>query len=95
MIRINFSLSPREDNTSLSAFIKKLIGINNFDYEIRKKSLDARRGKAKFVYTVDVFPENADENAIASRCGGTVLPPEEEYIFPTPNKIPQKRPFAL
>ncbi len=92
MIRISFSRSPREDNTSLSAFIKNHIGINNFDYEIRKKSLDARRGKAKFVYTVDIFPENADEEAIANRCGGMVLPLEEEYIFPIPDRMPEKRP---
>lgn len=92
MIRINFSVSPREDKTSLSAFIAKYIGIKDFDFEIRKKSLDARRGKVKFVYTVDIFPHNADEKLLAERVGGIVLEEEAEYTFPTPENIPIERP---
>lgn len=93
MIRITFSRSPREDNTSLSVFLKKLIGTEKFEYEIRKKSLDARRGKAKFVYTVDVFVSD-DEEKIAKRCGGTILPKEEEYVFPTAKNTKNKRPVV-
>ncbi len=94
MIRISFSRSPREDSTSLLVFIQNLIGITDFDFEIRKKSLDARRGKAKFVYTVDLFVKNGNEAEIAKGIGGTVLAPEAEYAFPKTDKIPQKRPIV-
>ena len=93
MIRINFARTPREDNTSLSDFIGNLIGTADFSFEIRKKSLDARRNKAKFVYTVDIFVKG-DEEEIAQKCGGTVLPPEEEYIFPAPKNMPKHRPVV-
>lgn len=94
MIRISFSRSPREDSTSLLVFIQNLIGITDFDFEIRKKSLDARRGKAKFVYIVDLFVKNGNEAEIAKGIGGTVLAPEAEYAFPKTDKIPQKRPIV-
>lgn len=92
MIRLSIMRSPREDNTSLAEYIQNLIGLTNFDFEIRKKSLDARRGRAKFVYTVDIFLKDADEESIARLCGGTVLPEEEEYSFPKAIKKPEKRP---
>ncbi len=94
MIRITFSILPREDNTSLAGYISKLIGLTDFNFEIRKKSLDARRGNAKFIYTVDIYLNNADESAVALRCDGTVLPQEEEYSFPVPAVLPQKRPVV-
>ncbi len=94
MIRINFSRLPREDNTSLLVFLKKLVGHENFDFEVRKKSLDARRGKAKFVYTVDLFLKNGNEEDLANKIGGTVLPPEDEYVFPSSHKLPKKRPVV-
>lgn len=94
MIRISFSRLPREDNTSLLVFIQKLVGSKDFDFEIRKKSLDARRGKAKFVYTVDLFLKKGNENEIAEKIGGTVLPNEEEYAFPIPKAFPKKRPVV-
>ena len=75
-------------------FIKKLVGFEDFDFEIRKKSLDARRGKAKFVYTVDLFIKNRNEEELAEKIGGTVLPEEEEYSFPVTKSVPQNRPVV-
>ncbi len=94
MIRITFSRSPREDNTSLLAFIQQLVGKVEFDFEIRKKSIDARRGRVKLVYTVDIFLKNGNEEKVAKKIGGTVLPPEEEYRFPVTSKSPKKRPIV-
>ncbi len=94
MVRLNLERSPREDALPLEKRISEIIGkpIGSFDYEIRKKSIDARRNKVKFVYTVDIFVHSGDEEKIASRCGGTVVEAEEEYCFPTATKMPKKRP---
>ena len=83
MIRLTTERSPREDALPLEAHLADLLSlpVGSFDYEIRKRSLDARRGMAKFVYTVDIFV-SGDENKIAKRCEGRVQPPEEEYSFP-------------
>ncbi len=94
MIRITLERSPKEDTLSIENKISEIAGLSlgTFDFEIRKKSLDARRNKAKFVYTVDVFAHGIDEEMIASRCKGTVCTPEAEYRFPAPAKKPEKRP---
>ena len=96
MIRVSFERSPKEDALSLEKALSQMIGLEmgGFDYEIKKKSLDARRNKVKFVYTVDIFINGLDEKKIASRCGGTVLPEEEEYIFPKANITPKFRPVV-
>jgi len=96
MIRFTLERSPREDALSIENKISEITGleIGSFDFEIRKKSLDARRNKAKFVYTIDLFTNGFDENKIALRCGGNIVPREEEYIFPTPNRTPEKRPVV-
>ena len=94
MVRLNLERSPYEDALPLENSLSLLIGkpIGSFDYEIRKKSIDARRNKVKFVYTVDVFLNSGDEDEVALRCGGTVCEKEEEYRFPAVSKIPKKRP---
>ena len=94
MIKLTLERSPREDALPLEAHLAHLLGLNmgGFDYEIRKKSLDARRGKAKFIYTVDIFASGLDEEKLAERCGGTVALPEEEYSFPTTESTPKYRP---
>ncbi len=96
MIRVTFERSPKEDALSLESALSELTGleIGGFDYEIKKKSLDARRNKAKFVYTVDVFANGSDEEKIASRCGGTVMLSEEEYKFPEARFMPENRPVV-
>lgn len=96
MIRLTLERSPKEDALSIESKIAELTGqdVGGFDYEIRKKSLDARRNKAKFVYTVDVFANGLDEAKIASRCNGTVCAPEQEYAFPIPTKKPKLRPVV-
>ena len=94
MVRLNLERSPHEDALPLENHISQIIGkpLGSFDFEIRKKSIDARRNRVKFVYTVDVFVHSGDEERIASRCGGTVVEKEEEYTFPTASKLPEKRP---
>ncbi len=94
MIRFTLERSPREDALSIETKIAEIIGlpVGGFDFEIRKKSLDARRNKAKFVYTVDLFTNGINEEKIALRCGGNIIPREEEYVFPTTDRTPQKRP---
>jgi uncharacterized FAD-dependent dehydrogenase len=94
MVRLNLERSPREDALPLEGCISEIIGkpIGGFDFEIRKKSIDARRNKVKFVYTVDIFVHSGDEEALASRCGGAVIEKEDEYRFPESTKTPDKRP---
>ncbi len=96
MIRLTLERSPREDALPLEARLSEIIGLpeGSFDCEIRKKSLDARRGRAKFVYTVDIFVNGLDEEKIASRCGGSILQSEEEYCFPAAKSLPKSRPVV-
>ena len=94
MIKLTLERSPREDALPLEEHISTMLGIKKEDFslEIRKKSLDARRGKAKFVYTVDVTLNSGDENAVASRCGGTIAEPEIPFALPKPKSLPKHRP---
>ena len=96
MIRLTIERSPREDALPLESFLAGKLSLpeGSFDFEIRKKSLDARRGKAKFVYTVDIFANGIDEAKLAKRCGGSVTAPDEEYIFPKPEKPFKSRPIV-
>ena len=96
MIKLNLERSPRGDALPLEEDLARLLclPIGSFDYEIRKKSLDARRGKAKFIYSVDIFANGVNEQALAERCGGCVAVPEQEYSFPKTKKSPQKRPIV-
>jgi len=87
MIRFNLNRSPKEDKTTpIETTISKLLGldIGCFEYEIKKKSLDARKGKAKFVYTIDALIHKGNEKKLAAKCKGEVLDFEEEYQFPVP-----------
>ena len=97
MIRLTFELSPKEDKQPIGEHIARRLGAkeSEFCFEIKKRSLDARRGRAKFVYTVDIAlnrPEN--EEKLARRCGGSVAEPEEEYSFPKALKMPNSRPVV-
>ncbi len=96
MIRLTLERSPREDALPLEAHLAKALGLpmGSFDYEIRKRSLDARRGKAKFVYTIDIFANGLDEEKLAKQSGGVIAAPETEYSFPAPEKAPSKRPVV-
>lgn len=96
MIRLTLERSPRGDALPLESELAKTVGLpeGSFDFEIRKKSLDARRGRAKFVYTVDIFTNGLDEAKTAARCGGCVMAAEEEYSFPAPANMPAKRPVV-
>lgn len=95
MIRLTLERSPREDALPLEETLAESLGlpVGGFDFEIRKKSLDARRGKAKFVYTVDIFVTR-DEEKTALRCGGTVTEREKEYVLPITDITPKYRPVV-
>ena len=95
MVRLNLERSPHEDALPLEKYISQIVSvpIGGFDFEIRKKSVDARRNRVKLVYTVDVFLHSGDEAKIASQCGGTVVESEEEYTFPKASGAPKKRPI--
>ncbi len=82
MVRFNYETEYNEDapfSERLSAFtgIKK----ENLVYEIRKKSIDARKKNIKFVYTVDILGAK-DEKALANRVKGNIIENEAEYVFP-------------
>ncbi len=96
MIRFGFERSPKEDALSLEKAISDLIGveIGGFELEIRKKSLDARRNKAKFIYILDLFVNGLDEGKIAEKCGGSIMESEVEYVFPKTSFTPEKRPIV-
>ena len=93
MIRVTFERSPKEDALPIERVLSQMTGLEmgGFDFEIKKKSLDARRNKAKFVYTVDVFTNGLDEEKVALRCNGKVLSEEEEYVFPKAKITPKKQ----
>lgn len=96
MIKINFQLSPQQANKDIGIQIAAIIGqpLENFSYEIRKKSLDARKNKVKFVYSADIYLLKGNEEKIAKRCGGTIASPEEEYTFPAPKREKGLRPVV-
>lgn len=97
MIRLTFELTPKEDKEPLGAHISRLISAkeSEFRFEIKKRSLDARRGRAKFVYTVDItLSDDQNEEKTAMRCGGSVIEAEEEYCFPKAQAMPKLRPVV-
>ncbi len=96
MIRAMFEISPQEASFPAENWIYEKTGLKkgDFDFEIHKKSLDARKNKVKFVYTIDLFLKKGNESKIAYRLKGKVLPVEQEYSFPIPSKSPEKRPVV-
>ncbi len=91
MIKLTLKISPSKSEGDLTSEICSATGLceHDFLYEIRKRSLDARHGKAEYVFSVDLFPKTGSESDIAKKCGGTVCCPEEEYAFPSP--VPEKK----
>ncbi len=95
MIRLTLERTPQEDFRPLEGKLSELTGlpVGGFDFEIRKKSLDARKNWVKFVYTVDLFVERNEEK-IARKCGGSIMKAEEEYSFPASVFMPENRPVV-
>ncbi len=95
MIRLTFERTPREDTVPCEEYVSRLTGlpVGSFGFEIRKKSLDARRGRIKLVYTVDITVRG-NEEGIAKRCKGSIIRAEEEYSFPAPSFSPSNRPIV-
>ena len=96
MIRFTFERTPKEDQKPLEETIGGILGLpcGSFEFEIRKKSLDARKSKVKFVYTVDVFTHTKNEKALAKRCKGVISEPEGEYVFPKSVRKKSLRPVV-
>lgn len=96
MIRATFNVIPCADpESAVAGMISEKLGrnIQVAGYEIRRRSLDCRRGKNVFVYTVDIVTANrADEPEAALLLGAAAVKKEEEYVFPTPARLPEKRP---
>ncbi len=95
MIKLTFELTPEQDSIAIEKHISERLGIDSdkFIYEIRKKSLDARRGRIRFVYTADIQIKVGNEVKIAKKCGGTITEPETAYSFPVPSRTPKLRPI--
>ena len=89
MIRLTIKRSPSEDRFPLEKRLSEMLSlpVGGFEYELRRKSLDARKGIAKYVLTVDVSVRG-DEKRIAARCGGEIVARESEYAFPAPARVP-------
>ncbi|MBO4453042.1 MAG: hypothetical protein J5793_03815 [Clostridia bacterium] len=97
MIKVSFEIAPQSDpEKAVENIIKDSVGrdIALGGFEIRKKSLDSRKGRNRFVYNVDVSVAQEDENEAASRLGGAVCEKEEEYSFPAPVSVPEIRPVV-
>ncbi len=95
MIRLTLERTPKEDLLPLEECLSEKIGlpVGGFDFEIRKKSLDARKNRVKFVYTIDLFVQR-NETKIARKCGGSIMKAEEEYSFPASVFMPESRPVV-
>ena len=89
MIRLTIKRSPSEDRFPLEKRLSEMLSlpVGGFEYELRRKSLDARKGIAKYMLTVDVSV-CGDEKRIAARCGGEIVARESEYAFPAPARVP-------
>ena len=83
MLRIsNLKISINEDISVLKKLILKKLKIKEKDlikYTIYKESIDARRGKIDFVYTVDVDVKN-EEKLIKANIKDVIKLKETRYI---------------
>ena len=91
MIRIrNIKVSLTGD---LKSEISKLLRLNDFDYSIVKRSIDARKKQVSLIYTVDVNCELKDVKRLNDSISET---PIEKYEFKVTGNIKQnKRPIIV
>lgn len=92
MIRINqLKLELDKPETKLKDIIRKHLKLNpnhEFEYEIIKKSIDARKKEQlMYVFSVDVIPKNFSEKEILKRIhnNNIMLTNREFYSFPNIN----------
>jgi len=99
MIRISEVKLDIEDGIEkLLPIISKKLKINQseiIEYKIFKESIDARKkGKIRFVYTVDVSLEN--EKAVLKKNKDLVPTPDMKYMYPKPgDKLLENRPVII
>lgn len=83
MLRMsNLQLSPDEPEELLRQLICRRLRIKPaelLEYVIYRRSVDARKGKVHFVYTVDVRVKDQDELLARVKDDGVVLAPRVEY----------------
>ncbi len=96
MIRIrNIKLSPLESEICLKSKCEKKLGFEILSYEIRKKSLDARRkGDVHFLYTIDVICKNEERVLKHVDSSDIFAHSEEEYKIPE-GKPSETRPVVV
>ena len=98
MIRAEFEISPCADpESALLAEIKEKLrpAAEVASCGIRKRSVDARRGRNRFVYTVEItVGEGCSERECAEILGGAVCERETEYIFPAGGRAAGHRPVV-
>lgn len=96
MIRINIKLSVYKDTDKhLRNKIKNTLNIDEFNYQIVKKSIDARdKNNIMFNYKLDI--ETKDENKILKRNKNVTKVIKKEYEFKiTGTKIDKYRPVIV
>lgn len=96
MIKLTLKLLPTQNESLLPQELCRVTGLEptDFSFEIRRRSLDARHGKAVYLYSVDLFVKKDLEQAVAAKCGGAVCDEEEPYRFPALSKKPALRPVV-
>lgn len=88
MLRINqmgFSLTYDIDIRKALASKLKISEADIIDYKIQKESIDARKGRAKLVYTIDFTCKN--EAKILKSNKFLSIAPEKEYTYPQSGHI--------
>ena len=101
MIRIpQLKLQIHHTEAELKSAIKKELRLShdNFTYNIKKRSIDARKKQElHFVYAIDVVLNEKEEQRILAKTKGKVTPaPKEEYEYqPTGTKTMKHRPVII
>ena len=101
MIRIpQLKLQIHHTEAELRGAVKKELRLShdNFTYQIKKRSIDARKKQElHFVYAIDVALNDKEEQRILSKAKGKVVPaPNEEYVYqPTGTETLQHRPVVI
>lgn len=96
MIRLrNLKLRLDEPQTRLAEKAERILGVAPQSLRLVRKSVDARRGEVRFVYTVDVAV--ADESRVLMRCGGrdVFAAPVDSYAPPVPAAPCDERPVVV
>ena len=87
MIRVRNIKVSVDNNTSLDKIIEKKLNVKVLDYNIVKKSIDARK-ELLFVYTFDIKIDNEEEFLNKNNNKDIFKTPKEDYNFEITGTIP-------